>query len=108
MGKPAAVGGTWSGVRRSGWPPEGHGHHRETERYAAGVRSVGNGPAQVAHLGVASLPIVRSGPNPHRRSTVTVVQRRIQQRHPAAAVEQEEYEENCLEPNQPGPEHAGI
>jgi hypothetical protein len=39
---------------------------------------------------------------------MTVVQHRIQQRHPAAAVEQEEYEEKRLEPNQPGPEHAGI
>jgi hypothetical protein len=106
--KPADVGGTWSGIRRSRWPLEGDGHHRETERYAAGVRRMGNGAAKVAELGMAALPIVRSSLNPHRRGAVTVIQRRIQQRHPAAAVEQQEYEEKRLEPNQPGPEHAGI
>ena len=108
MGKPADVGGTWSGIRRSRWPLEGHGHYSETECYSAGVRRVGNGPAKVAELGVTPLPIVRSGSHPHRRGAVTVVQRGIQQRQPAAAVEEEEDEEKRLEPNQPGPEHAGI
>jgi hypothetical protein len=62
----------------------------------------------MADLGVGALCIVSPGSHPHGSDAVTVVQRGVQQRHSPAAIEQDEYEEKCLEPDEPGPEHGGI
>jgi len=62
----------------------------------------------MADLRVRALRVVRSGLNLRGSDAVTVVQRGVQQWHSPGTVEQDEYEDKCLEPDEPGPEHGGI